>query len=427
MKEMQTIQPQVPDATVQVTVPNVGEEKKNSFKKIGNKFKDLLTKYEKLPQTKKILIAGGIIVFFLAFSGILAFAYIQLAASGRQLRLDDKLVGEAGGENGSEVVTPSPEEIRDQESPINGVLYTKSEMEEMKSRYPLAIIVENHVDARPQSGLIKADIVYEMLAEGGITRLVPIFWGNQVEEVGPNRSLRKYMIDVTSEYEAILKHIGWASDTLNADTDAQQYLYDTGEKSFMWGGYGWRSTDRVAPHNAYTRTDKLWEEASSNGWVPENLSLQSWKFKNDLDLEDRPETSVIEYSFSSSAGSYGVRWIYDKDSNMYSRENNGSASIDKVTGLQIESKVIIAQEVEMSYPSPRDDKNRIILDVIGEGNAKVFQDGDAIDATWKKNSRTSRTRFYDGDGNELSFSRGQVWVAWLPVKSGKLEGDLSYN
>ena len=198
-------------------------------------------------------------------------------------------------------------------------------------------------------------------------------------------------------------------------------------KSFLWGGYHWRSTDRVAPHNAYTSTEKLWEQAIDKGWGTDGLNIASWKFKNDKDVSERPATAEINLSFAGSAGSYGVRWTYDKDSNMYRRENNSVTSIDKVTGLQLEAKTIIVQKVDKSYPSPKDSSNRIILDFMGEGSAIIFMDGSAIDANWSKSSRMSRTRFYDLDGNEIEMNRGKIWVEVVPMSKGKLEGSLTYN
>lgn len=407
-------------------VPQV-KTKQNILKKIKNKLQDLKLKFEKLTAPQKALVIGGLIFVFLILSGVTAYAYIQLSASQRRFQYDGKLVGR-GDDNGELLEEPEPEDIKDQESPINGILYTKAETEELKKKYPLAIVVENLISARPQSGLVNADIVYEMLAEGGITRFLPIYWGSQAEEVGPVRSARKYMIDIVSEYDAIYKHIGWASDTGNVDTDAMSYIYNTGVKSFLWGGYHWRSTDRVAPHNAYTSTVKLWEQAVDKGWMTDDLKITSWKFKNDEVLENRPTTAVINLSFRKTGGdAYSVKWIYDRDANVYKRENGGAGAIDKVTGLQIEAKTVIAQEVDFSYPTPNDPKNRIILNFTGEGKATVFQDGKAIAGTWKKENRTSRTKFFTEDGKEVELNRGIIWVEMLPVQRGTLEGSLEYN
>lgn len=413
-----------------VEKPSVAVAVRAQSKKLSivAKAREFVAKFEEYPKSKKFAIVGLGIVAFLGASVILALTYIQLSASARRFIYDGQLVGQGDGENGEQIVEPKPEDIKDQESPINGELYTMEEMREMEKRYPLAIVVENHTAARPQSGINKADIVYEMLAEGGITRFLPIYWGEQADEVGPVRSARKYMVDILGGYDAIFKHIGWAESTGDTNTDAAAYIYNTNTKSFLWGGYHWRSTDRVAPHNAYTSTLKLWEQAVDKGWGTKDSSLTAWKFKNDATLDDRPSTAIINLGFGrSSSASYDVKWVFDRDTNMYKRECGGKTDVDKVTGVQIEVKNIIAQEVEKSYPKLKDDKNRIILDIIGEGKATFFFDGKASEGTWEKSSRTSRTKYYDGEGNEVVLNRGKIWVELLPAKDGELDGALSYN
>lgn len=411
--------------TVEVSIKESDLGKDAKAKKTNTIFV-LINKFKELPSNKRTLILAVLIVVFILAAALIAFAYIQLSASHKKFTNDGYLISQDGSKKGDAIEEPAPGEIKDQESPINGILYTKAEIEALKKKYPLVISVENHVEARPQSGLIYADVVYEFLAEGGITRFVGVFWGNDAKEVGPVRSARKYMVDIVGEYDGLFDHIGWASGTGNANTDAESYIYSTGTKSFLWSGYSWRSTDRVAPHNAYTDTSKLWSQATGKGWTVENYSIDTWKFKNDAKLEERPLTSVIEFDFGST-DNYAVRWTYDRNANVYKRECGGTTSIDKVTGIQLETKTLIVQEVVKNYPTPRDSSSRIILDVIGSGNVVVFRDGKYFTGTWRKDSRTARTKFYDQDGNEIELNRGKVWVEMIPVYNGKVEGTFTYN
>src|SRR4030066_1764105 len=105
------------------------------------------------------------------------------------------------------LITESVPELADYPNPINGTLYTKREAKAWKDKVPLAIMVENSIVARPQSGLSKADIVYEALAEGGITRVAAVFL-SQGSQIGPVRSARKYYYDWISEYKPIYAHWG---------------------------------------------------------------------------------------------------------------------------------------------------------------------------------------------------------------------------
>jgi len=415
------------EASVELSIKNPAPNT-NSKKKSPIEFlKSYIEKFKALPSGKKTLVLVILIIVFLLISSGIAYAFIQLSANRRFFRNDGNLIGKDGDSDKDSLDAPRPDDIKDQESPINGVLYTRSEMDELKTRYPLAIVVENHPDARPQSGLDKADVVYEFLAEGGITRLLPIYWGEQSKEIGPVRSARKYMIDMLGEYEALFMHLGWAEGTGNTNTDSASYISSTGTRSFLWGGYYWRSSDKVAPHNVYTETTKLWEQAEGKGWTTEEYTTSSWKFKNDLGLDDRPLTSNVDVSFGSNGALYNVKWTYDRDSNSYKRSLAGGQSIDKVTGIQLEAKNVIVQEVVKTYPEPRDDKARIILDIIGEGKVTIFNDGKSVEGTWKKTSRTSKTRFYDRDGEEIKLNRGKIWIEMIPVYNGRLEGSLSYN
>jgi len=380
-----------------------------------------------LKGANRLIVIGIVLVLLLASGVVVTYAYIQLSANNSLISKDGKLLSENNGANGEMFEDPAPREIRDQENPINGELYTKTEMKELSKRPPLAIVVDNHVAARPQSSLNKADIVYEMLVESGITRFVGVYWGEQADEVGPVRSLRRYMVDITNEYDAAVKHIGWASETGLAETDAESYVYDTDAKSFLWGGYQYRTTDREAPHNAYTTTSRLWEQAEDKGWGTDTIEVSSLKFKNDATVEDRPATSVVDVAFRRSSPDYNVKWSYNKDTNSYLRSNGGNEAVDKVTGLRLETKNIVVQSIVTEYPR-EDDKHRASMNMIGEGEVVIFRDGLVFEGKWKKQNTSDRTRYYDVNGNEIELNRGKIWVELFPVdEDGDPEGTLNYN
>ncbi len=308
---------------------------------------------------------------------------------------------------------------RTEESPLNGKLFTKEEIKKLEDRRPIAIMINNHSWARPQSNLTKADIVYETLVEAGITRYLAFYWSEDVQEVGPIRSVRNYHLEMLSGYDAILAHDGQAyADDPRVDAAGNIYRYKIKDVD-TYGAWRWNDGRRYAPHNEYTNPMKIWDFAKQQGW-DEFPEISNWDFKKDALINDRADNSVVEVSFwkwVSNGNNYNVVWKYDKINNTYYREVGGKKDIDQKTNSQINPKVVIIQEVEMI--STGNSKGHIIIETVGDGNAKILQDGKVHEATWKKSSRTSRTKYYDKDGEEFKFNRGQIWIQAVPEKNGE--------
>ncbi|HOR06139.1 MAG TPA: DUF3048 domain-containing protein [Candidatus Dojkabacteria bacterium] len=314
-----------------------------------------------------------------------------------------------------------PSEPRTEVSPLNGVLFTKTEMDKLKKRRPVAVMSSNHADARPLSGISSADIVIEANAEGGITRHMAIYWSEGPEKVGSVRSVRQYYLEWASEYSPLFVRVGCASSTdprVNACSNIHYYK-EIADIELFWR---WDDGRRYAPHNAYTSIKGVWEKADKYKWNNFPTTIDEWKFKRDAEIVDRGEKSVVKTVFHTSlpnGGKYDAIWTYDKGTNRYFRKVGGQADIDQETNKQISAKNVVIQEVKMNYTG--DSKSHIIITTIGEGNAKILQDGKIIDGKWKKKSRTDRTMYYDSSGKEISFNRGMIWIAMVPQTYGKFD------
>lgn len=309
-------------------------------------------------------------------------------------------------------------EPKTETAPLDGVKLTKSEYQTLSKRRPLAIMVENHQDARPQSGLDQAELVWEAVVEGGITRFMPVYWRNLPEVVGPIRSARKYYLDWTSELgDALYMHIGGATST-NPQANALAYIQQHGMKSLGINGRGtfWRVSSRFAPHNAYSDTDHLWSEAQRIGWG-EKQPLGLWKFKNDVKQDNLGATTEIALNWNGwGQTSWSVRWVFDAEKNEYQRFHNvDQPHTDAVTNEQLTAKNIAV--AFMNVAPANDGTARVVYETIGNGRALVFRDGAAIEGSWSKSSRTDRTRFYDSAGEEIKFNRGKTWIMAVPVNS----------
>ncbi len=339
----------------------------------------------------------------------------------------------------------SPGAARTEASPINGGLYTKEGADVFASRRPLAIMVNNHVQARPQFGLSKADLIYEAVAEGGITRLLAVFHAQDCEQVGPVRSARVYYEDWAAEFNAWYAHWGGAymdnNDKANQENPDYAFTCNPAADAYakinrinlpsldqMWLGATayWRDNSRgvATEHTGYTATEKLWNEAPRKypGW--EGLkTFDQWEFKEDSPTGDLQPAqaltgSTISFNFWETAG-YAVLWEYDSAANGYKRSQGGEPTVDAgADNARILAKNVILQFVNES--SFGDKKHHLNYETVGEGAAKVFLDGKVTDATWKKGSIYARTMFYDAEGGGIVFNRGQIWIEVIPTRNAGL-------
>lgn len=363
--------------------------------------KALKGKFSNLSRKEKIflsILVVGLLVFSL-------WAGYQLGYS--KLIFKDEALSPRGT-----VVSGKPEEPTNFPNPINGLLFKKSEADSWVNRLPLGVIIENHTEARPQSGLTKADVVYEALAEGGITRLLAIFL-QEDSGLGPVRSNRPYYLDWLSEYDGGYAHVG-------GSPEAQSLVKSYGIKDLDQFSLGNSAYERVgsrrAPHNVYTTTEKLRAAAEKKGYT-RTFNIVSWKFLEEKDIpkrKDRPDVFNITLGFRGTYG-YDVEWRYNADTNSYFRFNAGAPHLDAINNSQIEAKTIIVKTVvAVSDPSGH---SRLKMTTLGSNALKVFANGKATEGTWRKDSRIDRTKFLDSAGNEIKLNRGKIWVEIIPPGS----------
>ena len=283
---------------------------------------------------------------------------------------------------------------------LDGVLVDPEEAD----FWPVAVMIDNMTTARPHSGLDKAGVVYEALVEGGCTRFMAVYETSQrADEIGPVRSARPYYLDWVKGLDALYVHCGGSNEALGAIGTGGIRDIDqiTGASRFFW-----RDKSRYAPHNLFTSSKLLDHAVLDSGLSDKKASYQSWKFKDDKVSEERPsDEKFIKIDFSSV--SWLVEYSYDRKNNQYLRSMGGTAHKDKITGKQYTAKNVVVQYVSSSV---QDAVGRLAMDTIGEGKALVFRDGEVIEGTWKKGSREARIKFYNTDGREVEFNRGQTWV-----------------
>lgn len=344
--------------------------------------------------------------------------------------------------------TLDPEAPKTEACPLNGAMYTKQERELWEKRRPLVVMVENSPDARPHSGISKADIVYEAVAEGGVTRFMPIFYCDAAfgsTTVAPVRSVRAYFIDWAAEYgkTPLFGHVGGAncsadkyddgtSGPCKTDKRAQaiEQLSDIGWRyskgndldQFSVGAKAYiRNESRLnrpvaTEHSVEGYTEKLWAEGENRGWTnldpegePWTDNFTPWKFEDEAEASKRGSVTEISHDFWEGYKQFDVRWAYDPASNTYRRFTGGEPHMDKETNQQLAVKnvIILFTKGEIAI----DELKHNLYTTIGQGNALIFNNGTVTEGFWDKKSRFDRMILTDKKGKELTFVRGKIWIS----------------
>jgi hypothetical protein len=338
--------------------------------------------------------------------------------------------GEAGGLPAiANQIDEDPALPRTEACPLNGSLKTQQAKDAWSKRRPLAVMIENHEESRPQSGLSSADVVYEAVAEGGITRFMAVFLCpfNDIQ-VGPVRSARTYFLDWVSEYNSLYAHVGGANTPGPANALGQIIDYKILDLNQFGIGFPtfWRDYQRLGhpvatEHTMYSSTNKLWDYAAKKGWGVNDLNGAAWD-KNYVPwkfVDGKPGSGTVNKInvtfWESQNQNYGVEWVYDSGCNCYKRFNGGKEHMDLNVNRQIAPSVVIVRFQKESRANDGYENNaHLIYGNKGTGRAIVFQNGQAIEGTWSKTNRLAREKFLDKNGKEIELVKGQIWLETVP-------------
>lgn len=304
--------------------------------------------------------------------------------------------------------TPKPKKITPPKkyySPLTG-LEVKDDA--ATKQVVTAIMIENSPDARPQSGIKQAGIVYEAVAEGGITRFLTLHQQDKPQLIGPVRSLRMYYVDWLAPYNASVAHIGGSAASL---AEIRNGSYRDIDQFFNSGAY-WRATDRYAPHNVYTSFEKLDALNASKGYTESSFTGFS---RIDGKASKTPNAQNIAINISGPL--YNTTYTYKPEHNFYERSLAGKPHLDREDG-HITPSSIVALKVDMT--KVLEDGYRESIVTTGSGQAVIFQNGTAKEATWHKPGRNSPITFKDVNGYDIPLVRGQTWISAVPNQGGSV-------
>lgn len=281
--------------------------------------------------------------------------------------------------------------------------------EEKANLRPYAVMLNNIREAAPQWGTSQASILYEALAEGGITRLMGIFEDFDTGRIGSVRSARHYFVSIADEYDAIFVHYG---QTKYAVSKISELNIDTlSGLSSLGNAVFYRDNSIKAPHNAFTSYKGIMEGTRIKKYrTTYRKDFEHYKFNTkDTPLRDGEPAEKLTLNFSS----YASPWFeYNKENKKYLRFQYGTAHIDRETGKQLAFKNIIVQYVK----EWNIDKNGYqTMDIENSsGTGYYLTDGRAAAITWQKNEATKKMHYYDKNGSELILNPGKTYIAVFP-------------
>lgn len=273
---------------------------------------------------------------------------------------------------------------------------------EVKSR-PFMVMVENAPQSRPQTGLDQADIVYEILAEGEITRFVSVFQSQAAKTIGPVRSIRPYFVEIGDALDAVIVHAGWSQEAM--DMMAGRKLAHLDEV-YGDGAYYWRATDRKAPHNLYTSVDKMKQGAEARKFRSEwNGPLLAFA----KDGQSKLTGAAVNYIQIPYIQGYFASYEYNAVEGVYKRSMEGKPHLDKETGKQLQTKNLLVLESKHKIV---DKEGRRTVDVFGPGKGLILQEGKSQQITWER--KGGMLRAYAEGGKEVPLLPGNTWVQIVP-------------
>jgi hypothetical protein len=297
------------------------------------------------------------------------------------------------------VQEPEPEPIIYHSTLTGAVVEQESDVDKPIT----AVMIENSPSARPQSGLKNSGVVFEAIAEGGITRFAVLYQQEKPQLIGPVRSVRIYYVNWLTPFIPSIAHVGGSPDALAEVRNGKYRDID----QFFNAQYYWRANDRYAPHNVYTSFEKLDQLNAAKGYKTSNATSFT---RVDSEKAETPTATSINVTMSSYL--YNSSYAYDAKTNLYKRSLAGAPHNDREQG-QISPRVVVVMKVPRNNATQK-------YNAIGKGQATIFQDGTVQEVTWNKASAGAQITFINSEGDPVPLARGQTWIAAIPQNGGSV-------
>lgn len=277
---------------------------------------------------------------------------------------------------------------------------------------PIAVMIDNNKDAMPQAGLNDAYMVYEIIVEGGESRLMALFKDASLDVIGPVRSARHYFIDYALENDAIYVHFG---ESPQAQSDIDTYNINDIDGIKEDGTTFWRVKDKKAPHNAVTSMEKILKSAQNKSYRTTSSKESIFNYVvEEVNLEEGQVANNISIPYSQSNV---VKWTYDETTKKYKRTSKSTQQKDWTTGEDITAKNIIVEFIANTTLVDGENKGRQTMNTTGIKDGYYITNGMAIPIKCKKTSRSSQTVYKDLEGNEIKVNDENTFVQICPLNA----------
>ncbi len=292
-------------------------------------------------------------------------------------------------------------------------------LDENSNERPIAIMIDNNIGTAKHAGLQESYLNYEIIVEGGLTRIMALYKDKNVSLIGPVRSSRHYFLDYALESDAIYAHFGWSIyaerdiktlgiDNINGLTDENPY---------------WRDSSAIAPHNVFTTTEKIRSYAKhknysseTNNWKLLDYSTDAIYLNKIIENQENTNQELLTANKISIDYSYYQKrsYVYDSQNEYFLREMNNNAHLDKTTNKQLHYKNIIIEKVN-NYNL--DNEGRQDLATVGSGTGYYITNGYALPINWTKSSRSAKTKYTYSNGIEIKVNDGNTFIQIVPMSS----------
>lgn len=344
-----------------------------------------------------------------------AMALLLTACSSNQQVLEEPIVGE---DPSNEVVDQKPiTEAQADDATHYYTPFTGEALVEPASKRPFLVTINNHPQARPQSGISAADIVFEMLAEGDVTRFLALYHSEMPENIGPVRSARSYFVEIAKGLDAFYVAHGYSPE---AQTMLNNRVVDHLNGMHYDGTLFKRASHRVAPHNSYITPDNILlgaEKTNTSMLYNKKVSYPFYDEQESVKIGNSATT--IDVSYGSQT--FNSRYEYEPTSKTYGRSSAGVATIDELTNKQVHVTNILFLEMPHKVI---DQQGRRDIDLESGGKAYVASHGSIREVAWA--NRDGLLVAIEESGEQVLLAPGKTWVHFIPTSPG-LATAVTYN
>ncbi len=283
-------------------------------------------------------------------------------------------------------------------------------VDEDSNTRPFAVMIDNNVGNDKHAGLLDSFVTYEIIVEGGLSRIMAVFKDTDTKLIGPVRSSRHYFLDYALENGAIYAHYGWSTF---AETDIRNLKVNNINGMTNGGNAYWRDKTIASPHNVFTSIENLKTQAEKLGYSLTGDQGLVFKYSPEpISIAEKegatPANEIITKYQSRQTRSY----TYDSTNEVYLRNMNGKPHIDKESKTQLSYKNVIVMQVE-NYTLDSEDHQDIRN--IKSGNGYFLTNGYSVPINWTKSSRAGKTTYRYTDGSELILNDGRTFVQIVPL------------